>query len=846
MLGLAKREHCPVTPVGAVTGDGRVVLVDTHPDCSHPTPFDLPLSLVLGKMPQKVYRFTTPPKVLNPLLLPQTITTGGDNGPVDEQTSQKSNSSTTTRLSVRSVLCRVLRLVDVGSKRFLTNKVDRSVTGLIAQQQCVGPLHTPLADVAVVASSHFGTTGLATAVGEQPIKGLLDSGAQARMTAGEALTNLMWAKVTSISDVKASGNWMWAAKLEGEGAKMWQACEALRDALLVLGPGIDGGKDSLSMAAQVQGETVKSPGELTLTLYASCPDITLTVTPDLKHPEEGRLLYVDLGHGRCRTGGTALSTVFGQLGDTPPDCQGEDLLTLRRCFDCVQGLLAERLVTAGHDRSDGGLLVTLLEMAFAGNCGLDVRLPALSASSSSSGGENDVRSLVDLLFSEELGLVFEVLPAHEEQVLRAFAAARVPCVPIGRTGCRQGNLVPPPPGRKYSIGDAGAAGEVARINVRVGEVVVLLDESMPELRDVWESTSFALEARQCDLACVQQERASLLTRPGPACRLSFTDFAAADVDKDITSTSLSSSSPSAEADSKDSSRQRRRHRVAVVRQEGSNGDREMLAAFHAAGLEAWDVNMYDLLNGRITLETFRGVVFCGGFSYADVNDSAKGWAGSIRFNESLMAQFSAFRDRPDTFSLGICNGCQLMALLGWVPFPQRVSDGTLAPAQQPRFVHNASGRFESRWSTVQIQGGSPADQVLLKDMAGSSLGVWVAHGEGRALFPASEDLDRAVQMGLAPVRYVDDFNVPTESYPMNPNGSPLGIAGLCSEDGRHLAMMPHPERCVRTWQLPHMPQEWKEKYATKERQYTAPWLKLFLNARDFCDRTEEEFWPTAI
>ena len=228
--------------------------------------------------------------------------------------------------------------------------------------------------------------------------------------------------MTSITDIKASGNWMWAAKLEGEGAKMWQACEALRDALLVLGPGIDGGKDSLSMAAQVQGETVKSPGELTLTLYASCPDITLTVTPDLKHPDEGRLLYVDLGHGRCRTGGTALSTVFGQLGDTPPDCQGEDLLTLRRCFDCVQGLLTDRLITAGHDRSDGGLLVTLLEMAFAGNCGLDIQLPAVpgSSSSSSSGGGGDdvaaVRGLVDLLFSEELGLVLEVLPAHEEQV----------------------------------------------------------------------------------------------------------------------------------------------------------------------------------------------------------------------------------------------------------------------------------------------------------------------------------------------------------------------------------------------------------------------------------------------
>eukprot|EP01041_Mallomonas_annulata_P005255 gene5255-10511_t len=741
---IGERENCPVSPVGLVTGDGRVILED---DRDGSRAVDLPLSLVLGKMPQKEFIDTTTKMTLLPLSLPVDVT-------------------------VSDALHRVLSLLDVGSKRFLTNKVDRSVTGLIAQQQCVGPLHTPLADVAVLAQSHFSLTGVAVAVGEQPIKGLISPAAQARMTVGEALTNMVWARISSLQDIKASGNWMWAAKMPGEAAKMWEACVAMCDLLKALGPAIDGGKDSLSMAAKVGSEIVKCPGQLTLTCYGTCPDITLTVTPDLKAPGTGQLLFVELGGGRNRLGGTALSTVYGQLGDEAADV--EDAALLVRCFNTVQSLLDRRVILSGHDRSDGGLLVTAVEMAFAGNCGIELNL---STGSSSNGN-------MGLLFGEELGLMMEVLPEHVTEVMNAFQQANVPCTIIGKVTSPS------------SMADR-------RVTVKIDDKVVL-EESMVELRDIWESTSFALEALQCAPDCVTQERNGYKHRSGPSCKLSY----------DVTPALYTHVLPISPSNNTP--------RVAVIRQEGSNGDREMLSALHAAGVEAWDVHMRDLTSGSITLDRFRGVVFCGGFSYADVNDSAKGWAAVIRYSNGLAAQFDTFRKRTDTFSLGVCNGCQLMALLGWVPF----ADLSIEEKNQPRFVHNRSGRFESRWSSVTIL---PSPAVLLKGMAGSVLGVWVAHGEGRLHCPESSQLAQIKSADLAPLRYVDDASQPTESYPCNPNGSPDGIAGLCSKDGRHLALMPHPERCFQSWQWPHMSQSWRKELSA------GPWIRLFQNAKTFCD-----------
>lgn len=730
---IAKRENCPIRFLGEVTGDGKVVVRDSK-DGS--TPVDLPLDLVLGKMPQKTFVDNHIPIELRPLTIPEGTTVAG-------------------------ALDRVLRLLSVGSKRFLVHKVDRSVTGLCAQQQCVGPLQLPLADVGVTAHSHFGTTGTAVACGEQPIKGLIDSAAMARMTVAEAITNIMWAKISKIEDIKASGNWMYAAKLPGEGAKMYDACEALRDSLLALGVGIDGGKDSLSMAARCGDEVVKAPGELTLTCYVTCPDITKTVTPDLKCPERGsRLIYVDLSNSKARLGGSALAQVYNQIGNESPDV--EDFEQLKVAVHVTQKLIDNRTILAGHDRSDGGLVVTLMEMAFAGNCSIDVRLPS------------DGSSALELLFNEEAGIVVEVASSDVAAVIEAYAKA------------------------KLHVADIGAVSAGDFIKIAVGGDEPCVNGKMTAWRDIWESTSFHLEKRQRNPHCVAKEEAGLKWRKEPQWNLTYTP------------------EPTAEHILKSS----KKHTVAIVRQEGSNGDREMISAFVSAGLEAWDVTVGDLVSGRATLDKFRGLVFVGGFSYADVLDSGKGWAGVIKFNANVLQQFENFRQRKDTFSLGVCNGCQLMALLGWIP----TLDG-LPEAVQPRLLHNASGRFESRFSSVQIQ---PSPAILFKGMEGSSLGVWVAHGEGRFHFPGSGVKDMVIENNLAPLRYVNDTNEITEEYPFNPNGSPLGIAAMCSQDGRHLAMMPHPERVFTTWQWPWTPTGWKDFRA-------GAWLQMFQNARIFCD-----------
>ncbi len=736
--GLCRRERVPVAFVGQVTGDGKIVL---HDELDGSTPVNLELADVLGSMPQKVFELERIAYKLEPLRLPDALT-------------------------VRDALDRVFRLLSVGSKRFLTTKVDRCVTGLVAQQPCAGPLQLAVADVAVMAQSHSATSGAATAIGEQPIKGLVDPAAMARMCVGEALTNIVWALATELQDVKCSGNWMWAAKLPGEGATLYDAAKAVRDIMLELGVAIDGGKDSLSMAALAPGssgdETVKGPGALVVSAYVSCPDITATVTPDLKHPGDGVLLYVDLGSGNHRLGGSALAQVYEQVGDETPDV--EDTGLLKRAFNTVQKLIERRLISAGHDRSDGGLVTTLSEMAFSGDAGIDVNI------SDDSGADP-----VSYFFAEELGLVLEVKSEHLSTVRQTFENATVPCQQIGSTT------------------------DDSTIRIRFnGQDVV--NESVAALRDLWEETSFRLDRLQANPDCVDQEASGLRTRTRPPYTLSF--------EPKLTDPAL------LERD--------RKPRVAIIREEGSNGDREMASAFFAAGFEPWDICMSDLLDGKVDLGDYRGIAFVGGFSFADVLDSAKGWAGVIRFNKDVWQQFEDFHARSDTFSLGVCNGCQLLALLGWVPW-RGIADDI-----QPRFVHNASGRFESRFSTVQIQ-ESPS--IMLQGMERSTLGVWLAHGEGRSFFPQADILERVERDRLAPIRYVDDHGNVTESYPFNPNGSAAGIAALCSDDGRHLAVMSHPERTFLTWEWPWMPEEWKE---TLE---ASPWLRMFQNAREWCEGT---------
>ena len=448
-------------------------------------------------------------------------------------------------------------------------------------------------------------------------------------------------------------------------------------------------------------------------------------------------------------------------------------------FRTTQEMISQNLIVSGHDVSDGGLITTLLEMAFAGNCGLTVDIPFSGNLTST------VSKVADILFAEELGIVLEIKEEDTERVLNAFREKDVPC---------------------HQIGKANGLGEDATVSVRVGDELVL-DQKMVELRDVWEATSFQLERLQTNPHCVQEEEAGLRKRHAPEYKLSF---------EPLPSVSPSSSSTV-------------HPNVAIIREEGSNGDREMVASFHMAGFEAWDVTMNDLSSGTVSLEDFRGAVFVGGFSYADVLGSAKGWAAVCNINPTVRAELDAFFSREDTFSLGVCNGCQLMGLLGWVG--QHANTPTDSGSKQGVcFTHNTSERFESRFVTVSIQ-SSPA--MMFRGMEGSTLGIWVAHGEGRIQFRSDSVLQNVKTNNLVPLCYVDDDDCPTTQYPLNPNGSPEGIAGLCSPDGRHLAMMPHPERCTLLWQWPWMPCDWQTTLKA------SPWLKMFQNAYKWCVETQE-------
>ncbi|RZW18006.1 MAG: phosphoribosylformylglycinamidine synthase, partial [Desulfobulbaceae bacterium] len=586
---MCRREKVNCEILGEVTGDLRFVVHDSQ-DGS--TPVDIDLDALLGSIPQKTFSDGHSNGRTKPVLLPRDI-------------------------SVKKALELVFKLVSVGSKRFLTNKVDRAVTGLIAQQQCCGPLQLTVADSAVIAQTHFGLTGVGTAIGEQSIKMLVDPAAGARMAVGESLTNLASVVVEDIEQIKCSANWMWAPKLPGEGVAIRDAVKAMRDSMIEIGIGVDGGKDSLSMATMVADEVVKSPRQLVISLYAAVPDIRKKITPDIKQPGSA-LIFIELSSGRERLGGSALAQVCGQIGEISPDM--EDAQLVRRGFEAIQQLVSDKQITAGHDRSDGGLITTVLEMAFAGNCGLSLDLE----------GES---SVFKKLFSEELGYVVECRETEVDRIVGLLADVGIRAVKIGTT------IADP----QISI-------------IFNGQRV--LDEPMVELRRLWEETSYQLERLQADPACADQEKEQIYRRSGPSYHLSFKP----------------------EKPAGDRQTRMDKPKVAILRDEGSNSDREMSSAFYLAGFEVWDINMSDLLEERATLDEFRGLAAVGGFSYADVPESAKGWAATIRFNERLRQQFEKFYQRPDTFSLGVCNGCQLFGLIGWVPW------AGLEPQQQPRFI----------------------------------------------------------------------------------------------------------------------------------------------------------------
>ncbi len=728
---LCERERCPYAVVGEVTEARQLVVGDGLFDN---TPVDMPLSVLLGK-PPKLFRDVrrhTHPK-------PEFLTAG---------------------LDLREAALRVLRLPAVADKSFLINIGDRSVGGLVVRDQMVGPWQVPVADCAVTVSCFSEVGGEVMAMGERTPVALLNHAASARMAVGEAVTNIAAASIEFIGDVKLSANWMAATGHPGEDAGLFDAVKAIGMELCpALDLAIPVGKDSLSMKTVWEQDGAQremaAPLSLIISAFAPVEDVRRTLTPQLRTDRgDSDLILVDLGKGRNRLGGSALAQVYKQLGHHPADL--DDPHALREFFEAIQGLILEGLILAYHDRSDGGLFVTLCEMAFAGRSGISIALDEV--------GEDNAAAL----FSEELGAVLQVRHCDTDEVLAALHEAGL---------SKHSHVI-------------GTLNDEDRIIFTRAHKEVLADARV-NLQRAWSETSYRMQSLRDNPHCAQQEYDRILDNADPGLNVSL-PFDPAD---DIAAPYIAS---------------KVRPRVAILREQGVNGHVEMAAAFDRAGFAAVDVHMSDILAGRVSLDDFQGLAACGGFSYGDVLGAGGGWAKSILFNARARDEFAAFFAREDSFTLGVCNGCQMLSHLK-----------ELIPGAEhwPAFVRNTSEQFEARLALVEVL-DSPS--IFLQGMAGARLPIAVAHGEGRVEFGAGHNPHQALAAGLVGLRYVDNRGAATEHYPANPNGSPLGITGLTTKDGRVTIMMPHPERVFRGLQHSWHPAAWGE---------DAPWLRMFRNAR---------------
>ncbi|WPC73372.1 phosphoribosylformylglycinamidine synthase [Vibrio porteresiae] len=728
---ICKRERAPYAVVGIATEERHLTLEDSHFDN---TPIDMPMDILLGK----------PPKMSR------------------EATTLKVNSPAITRdgIEINEAVERVLRLPAVAEKTFLITIGDRSVTGLVARDQMVGPWQVPVANCAVTAASYDSYHGEAMSMGERTPVALLDFGASARLAVAESLTNIAATEIGDIKRIKLSANWMSPAGHPGEDAGLYEAVKAIGEELCpALGITIPVGKDSMSMKTKWEenGEhkEVTSPLSLIITAFARVEDVRKTVTPQLRTDKgETSLIAIDLGNGQNRLGATALAQVYKQLGDKPADVDSAE--QLKGFFDAMQALVSNDKLIAYHDKGDGGLFVTLAEMAFAGHCGVNANIAAL--------GDDALA----VLFNEELGAVVQVAKADEQAVLDTLAQ-------FGLAEC------------SHVIGSVEASDKIV---ITSGDVVVL-DRSRTELRTIWAETTHKMQALRDNPACADQEFAAKKdnTDPGLNANLTF------DVQQDVAAPYIAKGA---------------KPRMAILREQGVNSHVEMAAAFNRAGFDAIDVHMSDILSGQAVLDEYQGLVACGGFSYGDVLGAGEGWAKSALFNAQARDQFESFFHRNDTFSLGVCNGCQMLSNLK-----------DLIPGADlwPRFVRNESERFEARFSLVEVQ---KSDSIFFDGMAGSRMPIAVSHGEGRVEVRDDAHLAAIEQSGTVAVRFVDNFGNATQQYPNNPNGSPNAITGLTTKDGRVTIMMPHPERVFRTVANSWHPDNWGENGA---------WMRMFQNAR---------------
>ena len=730
-IELCERERCPYAVLGEATEDTQLVVGDGYFDN---TPIDMPLDVLLGK----------PPKMLRE---------------VKHHPFQKVELNT-GEIKLDEAVQRLLQLPTIAAKQFLITIGDRSVTGMVTRDQMVGPWQVPVADVAVTATGYIGYTGEAMAMGERTPIALLHHAASARMAVAEAITNIAAAQIDSLSDLVLSANWMAPAGHPGEDAGLYDAVKAVGMELCpALGIAIPVGKDSMSMKTvwqqDGQSKSVTAPLSLIISAFARVQDVRTTLTPQLRTDQgDTDLILIDLGKAQDRLGGSCLAQVYKQLGHHPADLDDPQLL--KAFFATIQLLNKQQLLLAYHDRSDGGLMITACEMAFAGHCGIDLHLDDL----------ND--DYLAALFSEELGALIQVRHSDTDDVLAYLHDAG-----LGHYAHVIGSLNEDDVIRCYHNKQA------------------VYEHSRVELQRLWWETSYRMQSLRDNAECAQQEYDSLLDEHDPGLHAALSYDVALDNAAPYINTGV-------------------RPRLAVLREQGVNGHVEMAAAFDRAGFECMDVHMSDILQNRIELATFKGLVACGGFSYGDVLGAGGGWASSVLFNPQASDEFAAFFQREDTFGLGVCNGCQMMSHLR-----------DLIPGAQhwPRFERNLSEQFEARLSLVQVM-DSPS--ILLAGMQGSRMPIVVAHGEGRAQFKDAQTQQTALQSNLVSLQYVDHYGKPSETYPFNPNGSPDGITGLTTTDGRFTIMMPHPERVFRSVTCSWHPGEWGEDGA---------WMRLFRNAR---------------
>lgn len=749
---ICERERCPFAVVGTATDDGHLKVRD---DLFANNPIDLPLNVLLGKPPKT----TRSDKTVTPSKKPFHA---GD-------------------IDITKAAYRVLRLPAVAAKNFLITIGDRSVGGLTHRDQMVGKYQTPVADCAVTMMGFNTYRGEAMSMGEKPAAALFDAPASGRMCVGEAITNIAAANIGDIGNIKLSANWMAACGNEGEDEKLYRTVEAVSKACQALDLSIPVGKDSLSMKTVWQdGEekkSVVSPLSLIISAFAPVQDVRKTVTPELKNVEDSVLLFVDLGFGKARMGGSAFGQVYNNMSGDAPDLDDTD--RLKAFYSVIQQLVAEDKLLAYHDRSDGGLFATLAEMAFAGRCGISADVDCLMdkflpihhpdfQGDPAEGLSDELynHAAIKILFNEELGAVIQIRQKDRDYVDAAFKAA---------------NLID----AVSWIGSPDFDNE----SVSFFGYGYFLEQTRADLQRAWQETSHAIQRLRDNPACADSEFALIGDNDRSAlfANLKF------DVNEDIAAPFINSGA---------------KPKIAILREQGVNGQIEMAAAFTRAGFDAYDVHMSDLMAGRFRLADFKMLAACGGFSYGDVLGAGEGWAKSILFHPALRDQFAAFFADPNTLTLGVCNGCQMVSNLA------EIIPGT---AGWPKFKRNLSEQFEARLSMVHVPKSA---SLILNEMQGSSLPVVVSHGEGRADF-ALHGGNISADLGIA-LQYVDGQNQVTQTYPLNPNGSPQGIAGITNADGRVTIMMPHPERVYRAAQM-----SWKPEGRTE----LSGWYRLFAGAR---------------